>query len=140
MIRKLVNGLAGPAVAVDLPCSSSLSQARLRLGVAPMRALWQALAGPIANSHTPGAKVAGLWVVSIGGDLIDVEDTTANAYAYGTPATTSGPAGYPQLRLVALSEASANAIVAAEFGPRETGCRGPFTAAVVGGGSAAGCG
>lgn len=49
---KLVAGLEG--LALVRPSVSSLSRARRRIGVAPLRRLFETLAGPVAVRGTPG--------------------------------------------------------------------------------------
>ncbi|MFF7191939.1 transposase domain-containing protein [Streptomyces sp. NPDC008222] len=50
---KLVAGLEG--LALVRPSVSSLSRARRRVGVAPLRRLFETLAGPVAARHQAGA-------------------------------------------------------------------------------------
>ncbi|MET9662504.1 transposase domain-containing protein [Streptomyces sp. NPDC006510] len=52
---KLVGGLAGMPVAS--PSAKGLRDLRRRLGTAPMRALFEVLAGPLARPMTPGGAV-----------------------------------------------------------------------------------
>ena len=54
--------------------ATALWHARARLGVAPMRALFTLLAGPVSAIRTRGARWAGLLVVAIDGTHLDVAD------------------------------------------------------------------
>jgi len=65
VIRKLVNGLRFARVwsrQWTVPTTAALSRARTRLGEAPLRALYEAVAQPLAIPGTPGAWL-GQWRV-----------------------------------------------------------------------------
>ncbi len=52
---------AGPAgMAVFVPSEKALRDLRRRLGPAPMKALFEVVAGPLAQPHTPGVRFGGL--------------------------------------------------------------------------------
>lgn len=105
---KLTAGLsAGPR-----PSISALYYARKRLGAAPLRALFDLLAGPGAAC----ARWRGLLVCAIDGTCIDLPDTDANRAVYGIHCQATRPAGYPQLRLVALAATGTRALLAATWG------------------------
>jgi len=81
------------------PSTSGLSQARRRLGVAPLAALFARLRGPQAQSDAPGAFLSGLRLVSWDATMLDVPDSPANAKAFiasrnkrGRGAFCEGPA------------------------------------------------
>jgi hypothetical protein len=50
---------------------SAITRARIRLGVTPMRELFQRVAHPIADPGTPGAWYRGRRLVSVDGTTID---------------------------------------------------------------------
>lgn len=57
VIRKLVNGLRFARTwsrQWTVPSTGAISQARTRLGEAPLRALFETVAVPVANAATPG--------------------------------------------------------------------------------------
>jgi hypothetical protein len=60
-----------------------LSQARTRLGEAPLKLLFERIAVPMARAGTRGAWVHGLRVMAIDGLVFDVPDTLANDEAFG---------------------------------------------------------
>jgi hypothetical protein len=60
--EKLTAGLAG--LALPCPSEKALRDLRRRLGPAPMRALFEVVAGPLAQPHTPGVRFAGLRTVA----------------------------------------------------------------------------
>ena len=62
---KLTAGLAG--LAVPRPSEKALRDLRRRLGPAPMKALFELVAGPLAQPHTSGVRFAGLRTVAFDG-------------------------------------------------------------------------
>jgi hypothetical protein len=91
------------------PHRSSLCRARQRLGVAPLRLLWERLARPLATGQTPGAFYKGLRLMGLDGVLYTVPDSEANAAAFGYPQGGRGPGAFPQLRKLSLVELGTHA-------------------------------
>ena len=123
VLRCLLEGvrwLGGDASAVVPASKAGISQARTRLGAAPVAALYRRVVAPIATTGTPGAWYRGWRVMSLDGTTLDVADTTENAQAFGRPASTRGAnttGAFPQLRLVGLLENGTHVISAAALGP-----------------------
>ena len=96
---------------------SSVSAARAKLGVAPLKALHEracvALADPVTQ---PEAFYAGLRLVAIDASHFDVPDEPDNVRAFGRPGSRTGVAAYPQAQCAALVECTTHAILAAEIG------------------------
>jgi hypothetical protein len=121
VLRCVVEGarwLGDPTV-TTMPSKSGISQARTRLGAAPLEALYRAVVAPVATAGTPGAWYRGWRVMSLDGTTLDVGDTVANARAFGRPASARGAnatGAFPQLRLVGLLENGTHAICAAQLG------------------------
>src|SRR4051794_15445712 len=116
-------GRGGSVVCVRVASKSAISQARARLGVAPLRRLFEQLAGPLAAPDTPGAWYRGRRLVSLDGTTLGAADAPGNAGACGRPGAWGGVSGFPQLRLVALIEGGPRALLtvaAADFGTGET--------------------
>jgi hypothetical protein len=113
---RLVAGLSGLAVAD--PTSSALAQARTRIGVAPLRALFDLMRGPAAGA----ARWRGLVVCAIDGTTMFTPDSSANLAIYrrqtGGP---NGDSGCPMVRLVAVVACGTRAIIDAVFGPINLG-------------------
>jgi Insertion element 4 transposase N-terminal/Transposase DDE domain len=89
----------------DSPHRSSLCVARQRLGVEPVRHLFDQVVRPLARPETPGAFYRGLRLMGIDGTVLDVPDSEANAAAFGRP--SAGPRGdgaFPQIRKLSLVE------------------------------------
>jgi Insertion element 4 transposase N-terminal/Transposase DDE domain len=117
--QRLCAGLDGLQLAT--PTASALTQARRRLGPAPLRALFELLAGPAPTAATSGVRVGGLLVCAIDGTTLPVADTPANHGRYTTQPGHHGGSGYPLLRLVALVACGTRSLIAVVFGPTSSG-------------------
>lgn len=111
---RLVSGLDGPGW---VPSSSVLAQARRRVGVAPLRALFVLLAGPAAGA----VRWRGLLVCAMDGTTMSVPDSPANLAAYGHQTGSHGGSGYPLVRMVAVVACGTRTLMGAVFGPFKTG-------------------
>src|SRR5258708_17755193 len=128
VMRKLagVRAWAERGVTVVIPSEEALSNARTRLGPAPLRLLFEKTAGVLARPGTPGAFWRGRRLVSLDGTTLDVQDTEANWQQFGGP-STKGPSGakprgaFPQVRLLALAECGTRALIAAATRASPTG-------------------
>jgi hypothetical protein len=116
---KLVAGLRG--LPVPNPCGSALRQARQRLGVAPLRALFDVLRGPAATSAVGQVWWRGLLPVVVDGTVLAVADSTANLRRYVKHRCNNGGSGYPTLRLGALLSCGTRSVIDAVFDPSTTG-------------------
>lgn len=116
---KLVAGLDG--LGLVRPSATAVWQARMRVGVAPLRALFDLLRGPAGGIGTAGVWWCGLLVTAIDGTVLDVPDSRCNAACLGKNRSQHGTAGYPQIRLVALVACGTRAVIDAVFGPKGTG-------------------
>jgi Insertion element 4 transposase N-terminal/Transposase DDE domain len=117
--QRLGAGLDGLKVAT--PTASALTQARRRLGPAPLRALFDLLCGPAPVATLSGVRVGGLLVCAIDGTTLSVADTPANGGAFTTQPGNHGGSGYPMLRLVALVACGTRSLIAAVYGPTSSG-------------------
>jgi len=117
--QRLCAGLDGLPLAT--PTASALTQARRRLGPAPLRALFELLAGPAPVATLSGVRVGGLLVCAIDGTTLSVADTPANHGAFTTQPGHHGGSGYPLLRLVALVACGTRSLIAAVYGPTSNG-------------------
>ena len=100
-----------------LVTKGAVSIARRRLGAEPLRLLHRNHAPPFASAGSPGAFFKGLLLVVFDGSLFALQDTAANAKAFGRPSNQRGTGAWPMLRFVALLEAGTRAIWAAAIGP-----------------------
>ena len=87
------------------PHRSSLCVARRRLGIAPLRHLFERVVHPLARPETPGAFYRGHRLVGLDATVLDVPDSQANAAAFARPSGgPRGPGAFPQVRKVSLVE------------------------------------
>src|SRR5215204_4648027 len=88
VLRCLLEGvqwLLDPSVQVKVAGKSGISQARSRLGVEPVKTLYDAVVTPIAERRTKGAWYRQWRLVSLDGSTLDVADTAENDKAFGRP-------------------------------------------------------
>ena len=95
---------------------SALTKARIRLGVAPLKELYERVARPLAEPGLAGAFYRGLRLVSLDGTTILVPDEPELERRFGRPSSSRGPGAFPQARLLALMESGTHAIFAAAIG------------------------
>jgi hypothetical protein len=112
---KLTAGLAG--LDMPRPSEKALRELRRRLGPAPLKALFEVVAGPLAQPHTPGVSFAGLRTVAFDGlNSLKVPDTDRNRSWLGKIRHRLGMAGYPALRVMALAETGTRGLLGATIG------------------------
>lgn len=120
---KLTSGLHG--LLSRSPSEKALREVRRRLGVAPFQALFETLAGPVAQPITPGVRYRCWRTVAFDGcSSTKAPDRprvcawlSKHKHRYGTD-------GYPMLKIMALCETGTRALLGAVFGPtpeKETG-------------------
>ena len=92
VLRCLLEGLRWlwGAEAVKVAGKSGISQARGRLGEAPLRRLYEELVHPVATRATKGAWYRDWRLVSLDGSCLDVADTEANRAEFGGPKASRG--------------------------------------------------
>lgn len=116
---KLTAGLGG--LVLVRPAMSSLSRARRRIAAAPLRRLFDTLAGPVGLPGQAGVFYRGLRTVAIDGTQLHAPDDPAVTGRYPKRTGQRLEFGYPLLRLVVLIECGTRAVLAAAFGPEATG-------------------
>lgn len=107
VLRQLLEGLRYLLPKGELPkiaCKSAISQARTKLGIAPLETLYQQVVRPIANDKTQGARFRDWTLMTIDGTAFDLADTPENAEAFGYPQGGRGTPAFPKLRAVTLIE------------------------------------
>lgn len=98
------------------PARSSLCEGRKRLGVEPVRALYQKVVHPLATPDTPGAFYRGLRLMAIDGSVYDAPDTAANALRFDRADGGRGEGAFPQVRKVSLVEVGTHIEIALVVG------------------------
>jgi hypothetical protein len=119
---KLVAGLA--ALAPAPPTAKALRDLRRRVGVAPVQALCEVVAGPLAQPCTPGTRFGRWRTVSFDGcGSIKAPDTVRNLGWLGKARAARGVTGYPMVAVMTLVETGTRALIGAVSGPAasETG-------------------
>src|SRR3954452_11820034 len=118
VLRCLLEGLRWlwGAEAVRVAGKSGISQARSRLGEAPLRRLYERVVRPIATPATRGARYRAWRLVSLDGSCLDVADTEENCAAFGRPEASRGESAFPQLRFVAPVENGTHVLFGARLG------------------------
>ena len=117
--QRLVAGLTGLAVAT--PTDSGLCQARVRVGVKPLRFLFDLLRGAAVTSAAGSVRWCGLLVCAIDGTIMSVADSPANLARFAKHRGNHGGSGYPLIRLMALVCCGTRTVIDAVFGPTATG-------------------
>ena len=122
-LRWLLEGLRWlwGAEAVRVAGRSGISQARTRLGEAPLRRLCEQVVRPVATSATKGAWYRRWRLVSLDGSCLDLADTDGNCRAFGRPEASRGESAFPQLRFVALVENGTHVLFGTCLGRYEDG-------------------
>jgi hypothetical protein len=118
VLRCLLEGLRWlwGAEAVKVAGKSGISQARTRLGEAPLRRLHDQLVRPVATRATKGAWYRAWRLVSLDGSCLDVADTEENRTSFGRPEASRGVSAFPQLRFAALVENGTHVLFGARLG------------------------
>lgn len=113
---KLTAGLTTPGIA--RPSEKALRCLRRRVGPAPLKALFEVLAGPLAQSTTVGVRYRRWRIVAFDGcSAVKVPDCERNRAWLGRIQARLGWAGYPLLRLMTLCETGSRGLLGAVFGP-----------------------
>ncbi|MBT2385117.1 transposase domain-containing protein [Streptomyces sp. ISL-11] len=111
--------------------ASSLSRARRRMGTAPLRRLFETLAGPLARPGQAGSFYRGLRTVALDGTHLHTPDLEEITWHYPKRSGPDREFGYPLLRLLVIVECGTRAVLAAAFGP-ENECEIPYARRLLG--------
>ena len=123
VLRCLLEGLywlADPSLVPRVAGKSGISQARTRLGAAPLRTLYETVARPVAGEKTRGAWYRRWRLMCLDGSTLDVADTRENAEAYGRPSNHRGSCAYPKVRFVTLLECGTHVLCNARLSGYKT--------------------
>jgi hypothetical protein len=117
---ELTAALDGLDLAVPSP--KALRDLRRRVGAAPLKMLFETLAGPTAWPRTPGVRFGRYRTVSFDGcKTIKVPDTPRNRGWLGKMNAPNGETGYPVIQLMTLVETGTRALLGAVFGSTASG-------------------
>ncbi|MEY9991265.1 hypothetical protein ABIE67_009620 [Streptomyces sp. V4I8] len=113
--ENLTGAIAG--MGEHIPNRASFTRARERLGPEVLEMLFRRLAGPLAPPGLAGSFWRGMRLAAVDGFLLDVPDNEANRHAFGGPKDSRGkPGGFPQVRVVTLTETGTHAAIDARVG------------------------
>jgi hypothetical protein len=115
---RLTAGLGG----LPVPSAKALRDLRRRLGPAPLRALFELLAGPAPWPRMPGVRFGRYRTVAFDGcRTVKVPDTERNRAWLGKMNAALGVTGYPVIQLMTLVETGTRALIGAAFGTPASG-------------------
>jgi len=117
---KLTAALDGLGLA--MPSARALRDLRRRIGAAPVKALFEVLAGPLGQPGTPGVRFGRYRTVAFDGcKSVKVPDTPRNRAWLGKLKASLGETGYPVIQLMTLVETGTRGLLGAVFGPTADG-------------------
>ena len=105
--ENLVGAMAGMGGSV--PNKASFTRARQRLGPQVLEYVFRSLSGALADESLAGSFYRGMRLAAVDGFVLDAPDTAANRTAFGGPVKNGRPAGFPQVRVVTLTECGTHA-------------------------------
>jgi hypothetical protein len=108
-------GPRGPRAA-----SSSVTQARSRLGDEPIRWIFERCAEEWAHASARRHAWRGLAVYGVDGTTLRLPDSDANREHFGCCVSSRGESAYPMARLVTLMALRSHLLAGARFGPQST--------------------
>jgi Insertion element 4 transposase N-terminal/Transposase DDE domain len=111
-----------PRTTVKTAGPPAISQARSRLGVEPLKQLYEQVVQPVATEQTQGAYYRDWHVVAMDGFTLETPDSEANRTAFSRPASPSGgESAYPRIRGVGLVEVGTHVLFGAALDSYEVG-------------------
>lgn len=106
----------------SIPNKSSFTRARRRLGPQVLETVFHELAGPLAPAGLEGSFYRGMRLAAVDGFVLDAPETEANRRHLGGMKDARGQqAGFPQVRVVTLTETGTHAQIDAAVGGFRTG-------------------
>jgi hypothetical protein len=103
-----------PGIVVPRPSGKALRDLRRRVAVAPIKTLFEHLAGPTSWPGMPGCRYRGLRMVAVDGcSSFKAPDTPRNRAVFRIGRRRSGNDGWPGVQLLALAECGTRALLAA---------------------------
>jgi hypothetical protein len=104
------------------PSAKALCDLRRRVGAAPLKALFEVMATPLAQPMTPGVSYRRWRTVAFDGcNSLQAADRPSIRRLLGKISRHRGTEGYPHLRLMALCETGTRGLLGAAFGPASRG-------------------
>lgn len=119
--RNVFTKLCLNTTAVATITDSALTQARRRIGVAPLRWLFDMPRGPAPTITREGSFFGKYRICAIDGMVLTLPDTAQILTKYTHHPGHHGGTGYPQARVLALVACGTRSIIDAVFGPTNIG-------------------
>lgn len=98
----------------QVPSSSGITQARVRLGAPVMEEIFESVVQPVGTADTRGAWLREWRVLAIDGFDVDMPDSEGNAAEFGFAGSGDNRSALPKARVVALAECGTHAFLACE--------------------------
>ena len=124
--EQLVGGMQ--EVSGCIPHKASFTRARERLGSGVVERIFHRLAGPRAPAGLAGSFYRGMRLAAVDGFLLDAPDSEANRRLRRPEGLQREPGGFPQVRVVTLTETGTHASIDARVGGYNSGERDPAVA------------
>lgn len=118
VLRELVQDVRDQFLNARMVIASraAICKARLRLGVEPIRQLYDQVVRPVAKRTTVGAWFRGFRLVALDGSSLQLQDTASNREQYGKAGAAKGKTSpLPLIRFVALCEIGTHVLFAARM-------------------------
>ncbi|MFD7817668.1 IS4 family transposase [Streptomyces sp. NPDC059785] len=115
----VAENLVGALEGMDktIPSRASFTRARQRLGPEVLEAVFRRVRGPVAPAKVGRAFWRGMRLAAVDGFVLDLPDNKANREFFGGWSDARGaPAGFPQVRVVTLTETGTRASIDARIG------------------------
>ncbi|WP_406510959.1 IS4 family transposase [Streptomyces sp. NBC_00212] len=115
----VAENLVGALEGMDetIPNRASFTRARQRLGPEVLEAVFRRVRGPLAPAQVGRAFWRGMRLAAVDGFVLDLPDNKANREFFGGWSDARGaPAGFPQVRVVTLTETGTHASIDARIG------------------------
>ncbi|MFF9511506.1 transposase domain-containing protein [Streptomyces sp. NPDC014724] len=116
--QKLTAALTGAGLDTVRPTEKALRDLRRQIGAAPVRHLFDVVAGPLARPTTRGVRFGPFRTVSFDGcSSIKIPESDRNVDRFGPQSR----GGYPMVELMTLVETGTRALIGAAFGLTSVG-------------------
>jgi hypothetical protein len=104
-----------------LATSSSITKARDRLGIEPVKRLFERQGSELARRHEAQQEYKGMPLVGFDGSTLKTPDSRENRKTFGAPKSGRGRSAFPMMRIVTLLAVATHLTIAAVMGPWAVG-------------------
>ena len=115
-LARVVEGLGTRWSRKRRPHTTSISQARDRLGWLPVRELFRRLARRLRDTYAEATKWKGFLVYALDGTTFAAPETPANVHWFGLPPSSGSQSAFPRIRGLFLVGVWSHLVVEAAFG------------------------